>query len=222
MPTLWSMPFSKKNYDAAAIEENYAQNENGQGYVLMQLPADDYPTIIEKPYILELNQQRDYYRQEQCLVTADAQPDYHEMYAFYTHSGNSKVLAGMSENAELLKTFAEYFKASAADIIKLADANRFFCPAASSLSTDDDSAHQIENVQLSGIDKLTDREIEIVNILMQGKTGVEIGKDLHISRRTVERHIENIKEKIHCRTKSEVIQFFYNKKLNVQNKVSSK
>jgi predicted ATPase/DNA-binding CsgD family transcriptional regulator len=43
---------------------------------------------------------------------------------------------------------------------------------------------------------LTEREIEVLRLIAEGKSNQEIGQELTLSRRTVERHISNIYEKI--------------------------
>lgn len=53
--------------------------------------------------------------------------------------------------------------------------------------------------------KITRREFNCLFYLMRGKTAKEIALLLHISKRTVEAHINNIKLKMTCRTKSELI-----------------
>lgn len=52
----------------------------------------------------------------------------------------------------------------------------------------------------------TSRETEVFHYLMQGKTAREIGHLLSISNRTVECHINSMKEKMNCRKKSELIE----------------
>lgn len=52
---------------------------------------------------------------------------------------------------------------------------------------------------------LTKRQIECLFHLVEGKTAREIAYLLNISRRTVEHYIECIKDKLNCRTKSELI-----------------
>lgn len=49
---------------------------------------------------------------------------------------------------------------------------------------------------------LSEREQDVLELLRQGKTRLEIGAVLHISCRTVEKHIENIYQKldVHCRS----------------------
>lgn len=52
---------------------------------------------------------------------------------------------------------------------------------------------------------LSKRELECVKYLIQGMTSREIGTMLFISKRTVETHLIHLKEKMNCRTKSELI-----------------
>jgi len=45
-------------------------------------------------------------------------------------------------------------------------------------------------------DELTEREIEVLRLIAVGKSNQEISQDLVLSRRTVERHVSNIYQKI--------------------------
>lgn len=55
--------------------------------------------------------------------------------------------------------------------------------------------------------KLTKRELDCLFYLMRGKTMREIAASVFSSPRTVEKHIENIKMKFGCRSRSEIIEF---------------
>ena len=55
---------------------------------------------------------------------------------------------------------------------------------------------------------LTDREIEIVKLLMKGKSSGEIGELLFISKNTVDTHRRNILEKTGLKTTAELHNFF--------------
>jgi DNA-binding CsgD family transcriptional regulator len=55
------------------------------------------------------------------------------------------------------------------------------------------------------LDKLSNREIEIIIYLCKGMTMKEIGKKINISYRTVEMHINRIKWKLQCNCKGEII-----------------
>lgn len=65
----------------------------------------------------------------------------------------------------------------------------------------------------SKTDYLTQRELDVLKFLLYGRTAKEIGLQLRISYRTVETHINLIKEKLGCRSKSEIISKALNLKL---------
>jgi DNA-binding NarL/FixJ family response regulator len=47
------------------------------------------------------------------------------------------------------------------------------------------------------LDRLTPREKEIASLVAQGKTDKEIAEELHLSHRTVECHVGNMRGKTH-------------------------
>jgi DNA-binding NarL/FixJ family response regulator len=59
----------------------------------------------------------------------------------------------------------------------------------------------------SPIDILTDRELEIFQLLGQGKVAKDIAKLLHISVKTVEAHREHIKQKLNFKTSNELLRY---------------
>lgn len=54
------------------------------------------------------------------------------------------------------------------------------------------------------VDSLSDRECECLKQLVLGKTAAEIGQSLHLSPRTIESYLENLKEKLSCHSKREL------------------
>ena len=56
-------------------------------------------------------------------------------------------------------------------------------------------------------DGLTQREVEVLLQLAQGKTNREIATELILSERTVQRHISNIYAKINVRNRAEATTF---------------
>ena len=54
------------------------------------------------------------------------------------------------------------------------------------------------------MDKLTNREREIVQLLIQGRRQREIATDLHIERSTVKMHLSNARQKAGARTTLEL------------------
>ncbi len=54
---------------------------------------------------------------------------------------------------------------------------------------------------------LTTREREVLHLVAQGKTSIEIAEKLYISRRTVEIHRANMMRKLSLRTKTDLIRY---------------
>ncbi|MFL6529039.1 MAG: response regulator [Chthoniobacterales bacterium] len=60
---------------------------------------------------------------------------------------------------------------------------------------------------LSDVDKLTDRELEVLQLIGEGKEVREIAEQLHLSAKTVEAHRSHIKEKLNMSNAREVARF---------------
>ena len=62
------------------------------------------------------------------------------------------------------------------------------------------------DVGASGVERLTDRELEVFTLLGQGKGTRQISEQLHVSVKTVETYRSRIKEKLHLTSASELLQ----------------
>lgn len=60
---------------------------------------------------------------------------------------------------------------------------------------------------MSPIDSLTDRELEIFQLIGRGRGTRDIARDLHISVKTIESHRAHIKEKMNLKSGMELIQY---------------
>jgi DNA-binding NarL/FixJ family response regulator len=74
------------------------------------------------------------------------------------------------------------------------------------------SARILENVagkraKASPIERLSDREFEVFQLIGRGKSTVQIAEELHLSTKTVESHRAHVKEKLDLRTMPELISF---------------
>jgi len=56
------------------------------------------------------------------------------------------------------------------------------------------------------IDKLSDRELQVFELLGQGRSSREIAEHLHLSIKTIETHREHIKKKLLLRNSSELVR----------------
>jgi DNA-binding NarL/FixJ family response regulator len=74
------------------------------------------------------------------------------------------------------------------------------------------SARILENVtgkraKLSPIERLSDREFEVFQLIGRGKSTVQIAEELHLSTKTVEAHRARVKEKLDLQTMTELVSF---------------
>ncbi len=74
-----------------------------------------------------------------------------------------------------------------------------------SVNADNLSQTNLKNIGNNENPKLRHSELDCARYLLMGKPMREIAEELLISPRTVETHIENIKNKLGCNKKSEVI-----------------
>jgi DNA-binding NarL/FixJ family response regulator len=61
--------------------------------------------------------------------------------------------------------------------------------------------------------RLTDREMEVLTLVAQGKNNRDIAKDLFISENTVKNHVRNILEKLHLHSRMEAVVYAVREKL---------
>ncbi len=126
-------------------------------------------------------------------------------------------------NIDLLKRFATYFAHQASPIIKRCN-NHKITPNASDIFfvSDNDGSNtmtridRIEFLSQTCSDtpfnqKLTKKELNCIDYLLLGKTANEIAKILNLSPRTVEGHLNNLKNKLGCYSKSELIATLFKK-----------
>ena len=60
------------------------------------------------------------------------------------------------------------------------------------------------------LEVLTEREREVFELIVLGYTQREIGAKLHVSVKTIESHRAHIAEKLHCRTRAELVAYAIN------------
>lgn len=76
----------------------------------------------------------------------------------------------------------------------------------------DQVLHQIvngpnNNAAASPVDRLTDRELEVVQLIGRGLSTREIAESLNLSVKTIESHRAHVKEKLNLRNATELVQF---------------
>jgi DNA-binding NarL/FixJ family response regulator len=116
--------------------------------------------------------------------------------------------------------FFEALKAGASGYVLKSEANRdlieacrgamrgesFIYPAAASALVKD----YLERVQRGGeapSDPLTPRELEVIKLIAEGLTSEEVGESLAIAKNTVDRHRDNILEKLGLRNRVDLTRY---------------
>lgn len=146
------------------------------------------------------------------------QKDYFECFAFGARAGNDAVINTYFNNIELLLNYTRSFKEQAADLIKVSVANKFLLPQAQhakNLTILDNLDTALTLVGNYGVVKVTFKELEALRWLCKGLSLNEIAKKVRRSARTVEMHLNNLKDKLGCRKKAELIEMGLNNNISV-------
>jgi len=149
--------------------------------------------------------------------------DYKDSYTFGTRLGNYDINRYYLYNIDALNSFIDYFIICSTPIIIQAEKEKFCFPQIErdlqklSCMKKKESFFPKEFYQQIKLKKmpltvddrvvyLSEKEIECLTGFIQGKSAKSIAKYKNISYRTVEAHLHNIKQKLGCWTKEEVIE----------------
>lgn len=143
--------------------------------------------------------------------------DYVEYHYFGTSKENKAINNYYINHLNELNAFILYFKEQARDIIRAAekqyitiDNPKFWMKGTTSEreAVFDKSAFSLTRYYLNGPFKstyLTSREAECLTCLCDGLKAKEVGLVLGLSYRTIQKHIESIKQKLNCSVKKSLI-----------------
>lgn len=147
-----------------------------------------------------------------------AHKDYFESFAFGTYQGNNGIINTYFNHIETLINFTKNFKTQAAGLIKKTVEHKVLLPEA------------FQAKQLNLLDTLsagmnikngrqevhvTLKEIEILRMLCRGLTLKEIANSLNRSTRTIETHLNNIKNKFGIYKKSHLISLMFDNNIDI-------
>ena len=129
-----------------------------------------------------------------------------EAFAFATQKENERIINTYLTKLDFFKQFTYYFKEKAQSIIASAEKHKIILPFHNKKPDlfDDDTVSPFAISPLSNI--LSKRQMECCSLLLKGKTSKEIAASLGLSFRTVEFYISNIKIKLNCKNKSDLIR----------------
>lgn len=137
-----------------------------------------------------------------------------EAFGLGTFLNNSKIDEFLINELSLIRYFIKNFRQKNENIIQLANeyqvdlAKNFgykFFERSPLMNFPSDRQQFLEDLGFGFIQDLSKRELELLRYLSSGFPSSYIAKELKISQRTVESYIENIKNKLNCNSKVELI-----------------
>lgn len=148
------------------------------------------------------------------ITFVEPQADGCEFFFIGTTPQNPEVMSHYLNQLDVLEKFLIYFKEKTAPLIDKAKQNKILlidkinnnAPVFDETPKFDRDAF-LSRLNLKENPNFSAREWDCVKLLIQGYTFKMIARTLNISARTVETHVEHIKQKSNCHTKSELIYF---------------
>lgn len=136
--------------------------------------------------------------------------DHCDFFFFATNRENPQVKKIYFDRREVFDNYCDYFLEAASKQIKIAEKSRIslpFAPKIEVISKEININKFLKEISTIKRDwtKLTKRELDCAYHLVLGKTNKEIAIILGLSPRTVEEYTNNIKRKMNCKNKAELI-----------------
>ncbi len=157
------------------------------------------------------------------ITIAIIYPKYTDFYFFGTQSHETWMSEFYLCNTELLLRFCSYFREQAIDLLQLSKKNEnlIFLPKTFLQKADSGSLRIdafIEETQIkkytvdapNGLVSISKKEMQCIELLCQGSSVREAAEQLCLSKRTIETHTDNVKNKLSLSTKSGLIKVFLN------------
>lgn len=161
---------------------------------------------------------------DHLIFVVDRHKNYDDLYSFATTPGNNQFINHFINNIDLIKHFIAYFNDKSVRLMQKANKMQysteyFDSPSAydSNIIAVSEKLNTSEFLQKTIIKKIrlcTDkgeitislRELDCLRYLTKNYTFKEIGKYLALSPRTVETYINNLKDKLGCEKRSQLIE----------------
>ena len=162
----------------------------------------DFPTETYEKIRYLFVDLRELFNHDNCFLILNHQLNYTEYFMFYTPCACSGAITTYFTYLDELKQFCQHFKQQAKDLILACEQSPLILPWR---NTDALAVNTQDNVKYVSRKALTPREQQICDLLIQGLTARQVSDNLFIECKTVEKHIEHIKQKFGCNKTSQVI-----------------
>lgn len=152
----------------------------------------------------------------QSLILLEKFDGYVEGYGFASHIDKEHFETLCLNELGILKCFAKHFRQEFSPVISDMSeepvnmatliGQDFFADSCETKIPSIDRGSILEQFQLSEVLSLTHRESQVLLLVSKGLFAIQIAEYLQLSKRTVEHYIENVKNKLNCYSKAELIQ----------------
>ncbi len=195
----WLSHYFKKSYPKiGAFEQN--KNLATYKYILWTGLDHNDPILVDSKEMLGV---------EYGITIIKHEHDGIDFYNIGSKTSDSSIINKYVNNLDQYENFILAFKEKADSIIRTAKNLKL------NVNTNHNIDEKRKDGQYFGDLYLTNRELDCINYLSRGKTAEEIAIILNISRRTVETHINNIKNKMNCFTQFRLGYLLGRLKINI-------
>lgn len=136
-----------------------------------------------------------------------------ELFYFGSTEKNKNTNTFFINNMHVLNQFIKYFQINSVDILKKSSEQKLFYPGSNDATILTSQEWRQKNFPLDIVLKtktsFTARELETITLLKIGLSYKEIALEIGVSYRTVEKFIEAVKQKVGCRTISQLLSFLF-------------
>ncbi|MGD9591941.1 MAG: response regulator transcription factor [Candidatus Berkiella sp.] len=145
-----------------------------------------------------------------------------EIFSFGSRPGNTKAIDFYLNNQNLLKRFSTYFRENAKELIGIADQQLIKPPPGMVKRPESPSKYNLlDNPTIENFlhdlsypfNVLSERECECYKLILKGYSIAQMGIELNLAIPTVAVYISRIKQKLKCKSKSELINIAQEAKL---------
>lgn len=150
------------------------------------------------------------------LKVINRMSDGFEAYGFSSNTSNENQVSLLLSELPMLRLFVKWLKVDNRFLFsKLEDSqislveligDSFYNNPFSNKSQVISKQALLQKMGIEGGESLTTRESEVIRLVLQGYSAGRVASQLYLSKRTVEHHIERIKQKLRCESKAELIQ----------------
>jgi DNA-binding CsgD family transcriptional regulator len=198
--------------------------DQGKKIHCMPFLSKDIPKLAMKLF----DDNRELFNVSHPIYFLERHKDYTEYYCYAAEAHNAGIINFYLSNIDVLEKFKFYFKDKAKKLMEFPEKNRLslhpkMClQIKETLTMDENKKQKIlrelcsKNYTLSLHGKdilLTKRELDVLRCLSQGCTIKETARIIKLAPKTIEHYFDNVKIKMDCKKKSEIIKILSDAKL---------